>query len=54
MNLHDFIMLGLREMRSNVKYCKADVMFLALHFLKNCLIDENDAEEIASWYKPIK
>lgn len=53
MNLHDFIMNGLSELRSNAKYCKADVMFLALGFLQRGLLDENDAEEIAKWYKKI-
>ena len=53
MVLHDFIMNGFREMRSNVKYSKADIMFLALSFLKEHFIDENDVEEIDSWYKNI-
>lgn len=51
--MHDFIMSGLSEMRSNVRYSKADVMFLALHFLKEHLINENDVETIEGWYKNI-
>ena len=53
MNLHDFVMKGLKDVRGNINYSKADVMYLALCFLKDRIIDENDIEEIASWYKQI-